>query len=258
MGTIMNLKDFRKELELLEHDNENPIADVWYDEILRGKSIFPGQPEHIKIWWGLDDNEPEQKRIKDNASILKTSSFVDIEGKKILVYDDREDYSPMFGEGEWIIMPFDDFLKWIVEYADFFNRPIQFEYEPIGILEYDDRDGYIGIDDDLSSDEIIKIKSILDCHTEVIWNMLQTYEDDISSTILSYYFERRKIDYELETTEYTVTNKIEAFIDKLLSEHDIKNCSFTVEASISYKRWDYPGEVSIGCAVIIELEQPSD
>lgn len=40
MGTIMNLKDFRKELELLEHDNENPIADVWYDEILRGKSIF--------------------------------------------------------------------------------------------------------------------------------------------------------------------------------------------------------------------------
>ena len=49
MGTIMNLKDFRKELESLEHDNENPIADVWYDEILRGKSIFPGQPEQERL-----------------------------------------------------------------------------------------------------------------------------------------------------------------------------------------------------------------
>ena len=122
--SITNLKDFRTELESLVNDDVNPSADVWYHEIIRGKSIFPGQPDHIMIWWWLNEDDPEQKTIKEKASISNVSSFIDTKEKQILLYDDRNDYDELFDflEGEWLIMSYEEFMEWIDDYEIFFNH----------------------------------------------------------------------------------------------------------------------------------------
>jgi len=245
----MNLEDFLKELVSLEYDNENPSADVWYNDILRGKCIIPGQPNHIMIWWELDDTDPEQKRIKDKASVLNESSFVDIKEKKILVYDDRDDYFENcdYLEGVWIIMSYDKFIKWIVEYEDFFNRPINFEYEPVHVAK-DYGDEY---NDELSCDEFVRIEGLLESHRDAFEDILRTYKDDISNTIFSFYHDTRQIDYKLRGLEDSLAEEVEVYIHKLLSKHNMSNYAFVTNTCISYTRRDYPGEVTISCWVYI-------
>lgn len=247
----MNLEVFLEELVSLEYDNENPSADVWYNNILRGKCILPGQPNHIMIWWELDDINPEQKRIKGKASVLNESSFVDIKEKQILVYDDRNDYSENcdYLEGEWIIMSYDEFIKWIVEFEDFFNRPINFEYDPVHVAESKDYGDVFN--NELSCDEFKRIKGILESHRDAFEDILRTNKDDISKIIFSFYHNTRQIDYQLRDLEDSLADEVEVYIHKLFSKHNMSNYAFVTDICISYTRSDYPGEVTISCRVYI-------
>ena len=134
----------------------------------------------------------------------------------------------------------------------FINKPIPFEYEPIQIFEEED-DVFDNEDynKDLRCDEINKTRDILDYHKDAIEKILETYENDLENTIHRYYFNEQKLYDGLKAIYQSMSNKVKSFIEMLFSQHDIKDSVLSVDTGITYRRWDYPGEVIIDCIIYI-------